>query len=44
MWLPNPEIDAIKHEKKVIESELEEIKVEQKEYDGMNMQRALAHE
>ena len=38
LWLPNPEIDAVKHERKDLECELEHVNAELKEFDGINMQ------
>ena len=37
LWLPNPEIDAIKHEKKDLEADLEQVIEELKDYDGFNL-------
>ena len=43
LWLPNPEIDAVKHEKKDLEGELEHVNSELKEFDGINMQQTSMH-
>ena len=41
LWLPNPEIDAVKHERKDLESELEHVNSELKEYDGVNLSSSI---
>ena len=41
LWLPNPEIDAVKHERKDLECELEHVLTELKEYDGVNLSSSI---
>ena len=41
LWLPNPEIEAGKFAKKDLEAELEQVALELKEYDGVNLQASV---
>ena len=41
LWLPNPEIDAVKHEMKDLEREKEHVLSELKEYDGVNLSSSI---